>query len=313
MSKTFSIGFYNLENLFDPFDSSSNLDKDYTPNGKYKWNQEKYDQKIDHLSQVISRIGRMQSDTAPVLLGVCEVENKSCLNDLISSAPIKEFNYDYVFHKSADQRGMNVALLYQKKYFKVLCAYPHYLDFKNQSDDENSRDILHIHGELFGKEIHLILNHWPSRTDGTLKTKHKRMRASQVVQGITEGILKKNIHANILLMGDFNDDPLSESMQAFSLYGFINLMTGFQKQKKGSVRFKGKWIMFDQILMHSNLQKAPWFKFSSAHIFVEPQLIQKSGRFKGSPKRTYTGKYHQGGYSDHFPVFIYFETIGKKN
>ena len=112
----------------------------------------------------------------------------------------------------------------------------------------------------------------------------------------------------MLIMGDFNDDPLSESLEAFKSREFTNAMEVFHHQKKGSVKYKGKWKMFDQILLNQQLLNTSWFCYQEAHIFVEPFLIQKTGRFKGSPKRTFINRYHQGGYSDHFPVFIYFNT-----
>ena len=309
MSNVFSIGFYNLENLFDPFDIETNLDKDYTPNGKFKWDKEKYGQKIDHLSATILKVGRARSDIPPVLLGACEIENESCVQDLINSEALKKFNYSYVFHRSADPRGIHVALLYQSQHFKVIQYTPYTLDLKTDITVENSRDILYIEGKLFEKKIHLILNHWPSRKDGTGKTNHTRLLASNLVLDLIHKIIQNDKHADILVMGDFNDDPSSESMQILSSDGFINPMKEFQKQKKGSVKFKGKWIMFDQILFNKNLQNASWFNYLGAHVFVEPSLIQKTGRFKGSPKRTFTGNYHQAGYSDHFPVFIYFENL----
>lgn len=309
MSNIFSIGFYNLENLFDPFDKETNLDKDFTPAGKFKWDQDKYNQKIDHLSQAISKVGMTRSDIPPVILGVCEVENETCLQGLIESDSLKNFNYDYVFHESSDPRGIHVALLYQTKHFKVIKHKPYSLDLKSETTAENSRDVLYIDGELFGKKMHLLLNHWPSRKDGTAKTNHKRLIASSLVQNIIHRIIQKETEANILIMGDFNDDPSSESMQILSAERFINPMLDFQRQKKGSVKFKGKWIIFDQILFNKNLQNTSWFNYLGAHIFVEPSLIQKTGRFKGSPKRTFTGNYHQAGYSDHFPVFIYFENL----
>ncbi len=311
MSHIFSIGFYNLENLFDPFDKDTNLDKDYTPTGKFKWDQEKYDLKIDHLSQTISKVGLMRSNFPPVLLGVCEVENESCLQDLVMSASLESFNYGYIFHKSTDTRGIHVALLYQKNHFTVLDYSAHTVALNIESETEYTRDILHIIGDLFGKKIHLILNHWPSRTGGTRKTDPKRISAANEVQEIINQIDQEEVAANMVIMGDFNDDPSSESMQVFPSKGFVNPMTDFEKQKKGSVKFKGKWIMFDQILFNNNLKKTSWFNYIGAHIYVDPCLIQKSGRFKGSPKRTFTGNYHQGGYSDHFPVFIYFENTSE--
>ncbi|MDN3641507.1 endonuclease [Lutimonas halocynthiae] len=308
MSQTFAIAFYNLENLFDPLENDNTLDKDFTPDGIYNWDDIKYRQKIDNLANTISKIGLIRSETPPVLIGVCEVENESCLEDLIQSEALKSYDYGYVFHKSSDKRGIHVALLYQKKHFQITDDKAISVNFEPQIDGESTRDIIHVSGLLFRKPIHLILNHWPSRTDGTSKTNHKRMSASIVVQNIIEEIKKEEEEAKIIIMGDFNDEPLSESLQAYAEKGFFNPMEIFQKLKKGSVKFKGKWIMFDQILFNNQLSEANWFDYQSTQIYVEPCLIQKSGRYRGSPKRTFLGSYYQGGYSDHFPVFIYFNS-----
>jgi len=308
MSQTFSIAFYNLENLFDPLENDKTLDKDFTPNGIYNWDDHKYQQKINNLSLIISKIGLTRSETPPVLIGVCEVENESCLEDMIQSEPLKNFDYGFVFHKSPDHRGINVALLYQKRHFRFIENKAVSVNFKNQIESEGTRDILHVKGLLFGKHIHLILNHWPSRSDGTQKTDHKRISASQEVQKIINEIKTSDPLAQIIIMGDFNDEPSSESLAPYLKEGFTNPMLQFQKLKKGSVKYKGKWIMFDQILFNNNLKEAEWFDYQSTQIYVEPSLIEKSGRHRGSPKRTFAGSYYVGGYSDHFPVFIYFDS-----
>ena len=308
MSQTFAIAFYNLENLFDPLENDNTLDKDFTPDGIYNWDDIKYRQKIDNLASTISKIGLTRSETPPVLIGVCEVENESCLEDLVQSEALKNLDYGYVFHKSSDKRGIHVALLYQKKHFQLTGEKGISVNFEPQIEGESTRDIIHVSGLLFHEPIHLILNHWPSRTDGTSKTKHKRMSASMVVQNIIEEINNGEEEAKIIIMGDFNDEPLSESLQAYAEIGFFNPMENFQKLKKGSVKFKGKWIMFDQILFNNHLSEANWFDYQSTQIYVEPCLIQKTGRYRGAPKRTYLGNYYQGGYSDHFPVFIYFNS-----
>jgi len=311
MSQTFTIAFYNLENLFDPLENDETLDKDFTPNGTYQWDDIKYRQKIQNLAITISKIGLTRCETPPVLIGICEVENESCLKDLVQSDALKEFDYGYVFHKSPDRRGIHVALLYQQKYFQIIDDKAISVNFEVQEKQESTRDIIHVNGLLLGEPIHLILNHWPSRTDGTDKTNHKRMSASNAVQGIIEEIKNDDQAAKIIIMGDFNDEPASQSLQAFAEKGFVNPMESFQKLKKGSVKFKGKWIMFDQILFNHALSDANWFDYQSTQIYVEPNLIQKSGRYRGSPKRTFVGNYYQGGYSDHFPVFIYFNTVQK--
>lgn len=307
MSKPFSIAFYNLENLFDPLENDKTLDKDFTPNGIYKWDRDKYLHKINNLSKTISKIGLTRCDTPPVLIGVCEVENEACLSDLINSSSLKPFDYDFIFHKSPDQRGIHVALLFQKKHFQVKVKKSTPIRFSHDFETERTRDILHIKGRLFDKPIHLILNHWPSRSDGTSKTKHKRNSASNELLKLVDKINHSEKQANIFIMGDFNDEPSSESLKPILDLGFENPMLEFQKLKKGSVKFKGKWIMFDQILFNHNLKNTFWFNYLSTQIYVEPSLIQKSGRHRGAPKRTFNGSYYLGGYSDHFPVFLYFE------
>ncbi len=308
MSQIFSIAFYNLENLFDYENNEYTLDKDYTPEGIYKWDRTKYFQKINNLGLVISKIGEMRSAVPPVLLGVCEVENETCLQDLIDSENLKPYDYQFVFHKSADQRGINVGFLYQKSHFSVKESISFPVDLSQDHGIDTTRDVVLIKGELFGEKVSIILNHWPSRTNGTIKTDSKRLEAAKLVQGIVNELYVEDQHSNIIIMGDFNDEPLSKNIIKQLSDGFFNPMIRFQKEKKGSVRYKGKWIMFDQILMNTKLLNSNWFEYMETHIFVAPFLSQKSGRHKGSPKRTFLGKFFQGGYSDHYPVFTYFNT-----
>lgn len=303
MSDIFSIGFYNLENLFDYRTNSSKKDHDYTTEGYYAWNKSRYDQKIENLSIVISEIGTSRSETPPVILGVCEVENEACLDDLVNSVSLKPYNYGYVLKKSGDLRGMNVGLLYQKEFFTPL-EFRHHSIEKTQ---DKTRDILSINGTLFGQTINLIVNHWPSRTDGTQKTDHKRIEAAKTARSIISETYLQDKNAQIIILGDFNDDPDSNSIQYYLSDGLTNPMDSFQKNNIGSVKFKGKWKAFDQIILNSNLLNSNWFHYDSAHIFCKPYLTQKTGRYRGSPKRTFIGNYHLGGYSDHYPIFIYFQ------
>lgn len=303
MSNIFSIGFYNLENLFDHRTASANKDHDYTSDGYYAWSESRYNRKIKNLSTVISEIGTSRSEIPPIILGVCEVENEACLDDLVNSAALKPFSYGYIFKQSPDLRGINVALLYQKQFF-------HPLAFKSYSIDkiqDKTRDILTISGKLLGQTVYMIVNHWPSRTDGIQKTNSKREEAAKLLQSILSDVYQRDKKAQVIVLGDFNDDPDSKSVQSISVNGHTNLMESFQKNNIGSVKFKGKWKAFDQIILNSNLLHSNWFQYLSAHVFCKPYLTQKTGRYKGSPKRSFIGNYHLGGYSDHYPVFIYFQ------
>lgn len=305
MSEFYSIAFYNLENLIDPRKSNEILDPDYSAHGKLQWSKEKYIQKIENLSKVISRIGKNHSQLPPLLIGVCEIGHESCLKDLIASDHLKPFDYDYVFHRSQDSRGMNVALLFQKSYFQVSDKSAFSLPDPENAKDR-SRDILKVSGFLFGNKIHLLINHWPSRTEGTKKTNPKRLLANAVIKTILEQISENETSQNTIIMGDFNDDPKCRSILDLVENNFENPISRLQRPKSGTVRFKGKWLIFDQILFSRSFVDEQWIHFESAHIFIEPYLIQKSGKYRGAPKRTFNGSYYQNGYSDHFPVFLYF-------
>lgn len=313
MNKTFSIAFYNLENLFDTTHDEYTLDEDYTPEGELQWNQNKYDRKINNLANVISKIGRKQSDLPPVFLGVAEVENDTCLQDLVNAEKLKPFQYDFVHYDSPDERGIDVAFLYQIENFELIYSdnYPLML-FDSAGDRDYTRDVLLVHGNLFGKPVYIIVNHWPSRNNGVRSSSYKRVQAAKLVNDIISDIYKENEDAGIIIMGDFNDDPSSNSIKNILMSAaFFNPMLELQQNKKGSVRYSNKWYLFDQIILSDNLlnKEVDQLKFISAGIFDEHFLQEPKGRRKGAPKRTYIGKWHLGGYSDHFPVYSYFKII----
>ena len=309
MINTFTVAFYNLENLFDTEHNEFTLDKDYTPDGEFQWNQDRYQNKIKNLSKVIENIGLKRSKLPPILLGVSEVENNTVLIDLISSEKLKPFDYDFVHYESPDERGIDVAFLYQKKYFELIYSetYSLYLT-DNENNRDFTRDILLISGKLFDSQVYIIINHWPSRNNGKKNSEAKRIKATELVQKIINDIYKENGNPKILIMGDFNDEPNNNSIKNHlmneSLY---NPMSLFQENKKGSVKYKNKWYMFDQIMVSTNFLNSTPLKFQEASIFDAPFLQEKSNKRKGAPKRTFIGKWHQGGFSDHFPVFAYFK------
>jgi len=313
MHKTFSIAFYNLENLFDTVHDEYTLDKDFTPDGELQWNENKYKRKIQNLANVISKIGRKQSELPPVFIGVAEVENDTGLEDLANAAKLKPYSYDFVHYNSPDERGIDVAFLYQKEHFELIYSdnYPLML-MDNSGDRDYTRDILLVHGKLFGKPVYVIVNHWPSRNNGAKKSDYKRVQAARQVNEIVNDIYKESETARIIIMGDFNDDPNSNSIKNILMSeAFFNPMLELQQNKKGSVRYSNKWYLFDQIIMSDNLlnKTANQLKFVSSEIFDDHFLQEPRGKRKGAPKRTYVGKWHLGGYSDHFPVLAYFKII----
>lgn len=302
----FVIAFYNLENFFDTHDDPHTLDDDFTPSGRKEWSESRFRKKSKKLARTISLIGGDYSSEVPVLVGVAEVENKLALDSILNTKSLEEVNYDYVHFESPDERGIDTALIYHKSHFEVLDAETIPLMLTNGNGDRDyTRDILYVHGKLHQEEIHVFVNHWPSRRDGSDETKHKRIKAAETVLAKIETLPEEN--PNCIVMGDFNDDPNSESIQRImASEQFVNPMQQLLSPKSGSANYKGQWSLFDQIIIsHSflNFEKGT-HSFKKAKIFAPKFLKEWKGKYKGNPFRTFVGKKYLGGYSDHFPVYI---------
>ena len=157
------------------------------------------------------------------------------------------------------------------------------------------------------KSWHFYINHWPSRIGGTDKTDYKRLAASNTLKRHLNDLLKNDPEAQVLIMGDFNDEPVDESLK--NLYSnMTNLFITLDSADKGTYCYRGDWNMLDQILISKSLNngKSPDFIDGSAEIFEKEWLKQKgeNNRYKGYPLRTWGGRLYLGGFSDHFPVSI---------
>lgn len=307
----YTVAFYNLENLFDPEQNTHTLDKDYTPNGIKKWTPERYRRKLVKMARTIANIGEKDNTYAPVLVGVAEAENRGVLEDLLNTKPLDTLDYGFIHFDSPDERGIDTGLLYRKKYFKVHHTEPFALMVNNPGGiRDTTRDILYVKGELNNELVHIFVNHWPSRRDGDVATEYKRIAAAKQIIDKINSIRVASIDANIIVMGDFNDDPSSKSVQLLTQEGllFNPMETLHVPLKTGTSIFGGNWNLFDQILVsHSflNYQKGT-HSFDSAAIYDHKSLKEKKGTYKGTPYRTYVADRYMGGYSDHFPVYAVF-------
>jgi len=308
VKKQYAFAFYNLENLFDTVDDPNTLDDDFTPKGFKQWKNGRYRSKTKKLGRAISRIGEDEGLQPPVLVGIAEVENHKVVEKLLKTQYLQEFPLDYVHFDSPDERGIDTGLIYNKEYFKVLDTQTLHLLIENKNGDRDfTRDILYVHGTLNEEEIHVFVNHWPSRRDGVDETKYKRIEAANTILRKIAAMGKSPDTLNVMIMGDFNDEPASESIQVLMQSGwFINPFKKLLSPTHGSAHYKGKWNLFDQILLsHSFLNHEPGtHSFKRAAIFAPRFLKEWKGRYKGNPFRTFVGKRYLGGYSDHFPVYI---------
>jgi len=201
-----------------------------------------------------------------------------------------------------------VALLYDTTLFKVDSSEIFSLELYNDAGlPDYTRDILLVSGELDGFKVHVIVNHWSSRREGEKETEHKRIAGSDKVGEIISSLRLQDKDAKIIVIGDFNDDPTSKSIERLVTgYGLFNAFETLRGYNRGTTKHNRQWNLFDQILVTANFleKSANTIQFESSNIFDEEFLKRFEGKYKGAPFRTYVGKKYKGGYSDHFPVYI---------
>ncbi len=314
-----TVAFYNLENLFHPENDPLTFDDDRTPNGKDHWTYEHYNHKIKNMARVISKIGAEKTKNAPVLIGVAEIENRKVLEDLTQNSAIQHQNYGIIHKDSPDRRGIDVALLYQKRFFKPKNTQTHELLLYNHQTGKRvyTRDQLVVSGYLDGDLIHLIINHWPSRRGGEKRSEYKRKKAAILNKKIVDSLWAENPYAKIIIMGDLNDNPKNKSVSRIlnakkhqkdvDIKGLYNPMNLIAEKGIGSLAWEDKWSLFDQIIVSKELIQKEYdtYRYYKSGIFTSDQLITKKGRFKGYPFRSFANGSYTGGYSDHFPVYMY--------
>ena len=305
-----SIAFYNLENFFDTVDDPNTNDDDFLPNGYKNWTELRYLKKLENISASIASI----PNGLPALIGVAEIENKTVLTDLIYQAEFKR-DYDYIHFDSKDRRGIDVALLFNRQHFTPI----HKEKLKvhlNGNPNYITRDILYVKGELLGDVVHIFVNHWPSRGEGTLKSMPNRIAAAQSLSKKAKSILDLDENAKIIIMGDFNDLPVSKSITQhlkaksnldLRKYEFYNLAAIPYQNKEGTLFAQKRWLMFDQIIISNGMIKAKGIKITANRLQIHHDkslLYYDTQRGIYKPNRTYARDKYYGGSSDHLPVYV---------
>ena len=312
------IGFYNFENLFDTLDAPDIRDEEFTPAGSKLYGTAIYTEKLDHLATVVAGIGAELTPDGPAVLGVSEIENRGVLEDFVKHPRLADRQYQIVHFDSPDRRGIDVALLYQPKYFTVehAEALPVYL-YEPDSSRIYTRDVLYVTGLFGGEPMHFFVNHWPSRSGGEKASEWKRMTAAAVCKAKIDSLTAADPKAKIILMGDLNDDPISPSVKkVLQAHGrkesvgpgeLYNPMFQLFRKGFGTLAWRDTWNLFDQVSLSEGLlsSEQDGYFFHQANVYNERFLVQKTGQYKGYPFRTFVGDTYLGGYSDHFPVYVF--------
>ncbi|MBN2806791.1 MAG: endonuclease/exonuclease/phosphatase family protein [Prolixibacteraceae bacterium] len=310
-----TLAFYNVENLFDTIDAPNKIDEEFMPGEPKNWNTERYNKKLTDLSKVIAAIDPVK---LPVLLGVCEIENDAVLKDLAAQALLKKAHYNIVWNDGPDERGIDCALLYQPSVFQVLKTA--FLQIVDPNDpDFLTREVVYVEGSMNGEIFHVLVNHWPSRRGGDEASEPNRILAASVVKNKVSEIFAANPAANIIIMGDMNDEPSNNSLakvleakpntQKASDQQLVNLMYDEFEKGEGSYNYRGDWNMIDNLLISGaliNKTKGLKSKADNGFVFRQSFMEFKNDQGEISPNRTY-GRDYYGGISDHFPIYMILE------
>jgi endonuclease/exonuclease/phosphatase family metal-dependent hydrolase len=312
-SEPAGILFYNVENFFNPSLNKEHEDDEFTPEGPKRWTYYRKERKQNNIARVILNAGKWNP---PVFVGLCEVEDRKVLNDLVWETGLHNLGYFVEHFESSDIRGIDVALLYRKDRFNVLNSRPVHVQL--DSRQRPTRDILYVCGVLDGIDtLHIMVNHWPSRWGGEGTTRGNRIAAARTLRSLCDSVFVIFPFAKIVAMGDFNDDPDDESLMLLSEpfvnqeeISMINLARYFSGPVPGTIKHLHDWSIFDQILV------SPWLcpgkvrsgfhvdamKMNAVNL---PFLLEDDPKYPGKRLfRTFVGYKYTGGYSDHLPVMI---------
>ena len=324
----YGVGFYNLENLFDTCHDAGKNDYEYLPDGANRWTGLKYSNKLKNMARVLSEMG---TDKLPGIgcaaIGVSEVENAKCLEDLCNQEPLKAKNFQYLLVEGPDRRGVDCGLVYNPKLFQVrdvkLVPYIYILP---EDSMRATRGFLTVSGTLAGEHVTIIVNHLPSRG----ATSFYREEGGRQIRLVVDSLVQDDPNVKILVMGDMNDDPQDKSMaEALGAKrkmkdvpnepgGLWNPWWDILASGTGTLQYDGKWNLFDQIIVSNALldrdgkKNYESLKLWNYQIFRRDYLFQKEGKYKGNTLRTHAGGAWLNGYSDHLPTVVYLIKEQKK-
>lgn len=314
----YGVAFYNLENLFDTINNNGQYDLEFSPNGARQWNGSKYWSKINNLAYCISKMVTKNTPMGPAIIGVSEIENKSCLDDLVRAKDIRQWRLQVVHHDSPRPPRVDVGLLYNPRLFKVLDVTNHRLVIPGY-ESFRTRDQMCVTGILGGDTVSVIVNHWPSRLGGQERSSYLREAAASLSKQIADSLWAIRPNQGVIIMGDLNDDPQDKSC-AVSLgaqrdeknvgpHQFYNPWWKILDRGIGTLAYKGQWNLFDQIIVSGTLlnKNGARLCYRTCKVNNFDFLFDTEGQRQGYPKRTFAAGAWLNGYSDHFPTEIFLQ------
>ncbi len=304
------IMFYNVENLFDTIDSDLD-DDEFLPYAERNWNTWKYFRKLNNIFKVLALGGTDMK--CPDIIGLCEIENESVLNDLCTFTGLSRDEYDFVASGGNDTRGIKTALLYNKKTSRLL----HSESWEPVTEKGTyliTRAVLYAALSTGTDTLHIIACHLPSRRGGVLESDKRRKEVASFIKMKIDSLGPRK---KIVIMGDMNDEPQSVSVSTIlsavqsdkaSLNDLLINVSKAGNSIPGTYKYRGTWYLFDQFIISGSMlqaEKGICYLKDSYRIIDNPSILKEDLSYKGYyPAGTWRGYRYAGGFSDHLPVAI---------
>lgn len=314
----YTMMFYNLENLYDTIEDPTVDDNEFTPVGEKRWSLERYNQKLDNLSEVFTAVSNAYGGF-PVIVGVSEVENINVMRALVARKRLSGSHYKCLHYDSKDARGIDVGVLYRSDKFKLVGSEPVKLVLRS-GREYIGRNLLAMWGEIDGEMFAIYVCHLLSRRAGVEASQGFRRAGTETARNHARELAKLYPGIKVVIMGDMNDTPADASLAELlparkSMFNvqpgeYFNPMWALMDRGLGTSIHEGRWKLYDNIVVSQNmietcegikglrLVKIDNNKYY-AEIFRRDFMMQR-----GKPKRCYNGNHFQSGYSDHLPVLI---------
>lgn len=260
----------------------------------------------------------MNDGSGPDILGICEVENETVLQKLLRALPLTKRTYALAHADTKDKRGIDVAFIYDAERYRLGLQFNHFVQMRTAT-----RDIFQVNMTTSsGRDLVLMGNHWPARSNGQYRTEPYRMMVGETLAYFHKRILEElGRDTAIVVMGDFNDEPFDRSIREFArvtrerrkiinartIDYFYNLMWEGMGLRGATYYFGSEPKFFDQFWISRGMLKrnAPFRVRDGSVAVFRPQEMVASGDYPrskrfGRPSRP--NEHDPEGYSDHFPI-----------
>lgn len=310
------ISFYNVENLFTP-DPPPVHKLDPTASGLNNWDERKYQNKLFKIAHVFQLMQESEGKL-PLFIGVSEIQGDKPLQDLLALEPFSN-NFGIVHYESMDERGVDVALIYDKTKIEILSSEPisYFFTVEKQDYDyyDTTRDVLYCKVKYENAVIHVFILHLPSKREKDVNKPKRDYILADLNTKVKNLIVSEK--ESVIILGDFNENPDEENLSNF-LYDdehnkiLMNPFLDLYKSGNFSTYHYKSGLLFDQMILSTNfLQQNFPLAFKESKVFNHEKLRSWDKKFSDRPFRTFAGTRYLGGYSDHFPILTVFEKTPK--